>query len=876
MLPLVAASGWAQQTVIAAPALPQSFVDVSYFPAVSGTTRTATSCANIQTQLNAAVGGDEVVIPASFSCTGASAVNLSFPNHSGSGYVLVHTNQLTSLPSLGSRTTLQHLSLMPSLTGATGSPGTEVLGFPSSSGSTPSSYWWVTGLALLAPAANGGLSIIQVGDTTGGVVHTALAGVPHHIVIDRCLLLGNPAFNVSQGILAECASCALINSYVDDIHIVGGEGHGWLTTNGPGPFLIENNEIHALAISTFFGGSDPSIAGLVPSDIVIRRNWIQDRPGWDPGINAPAAPGLTANATGGTISCGASVSVQTTLVNSIQGIVGQTTASTATTVTIPTAGCTASGSVSVSTPVGSGDAITGKATGAHIYACTGAACTPTLQLQNQALNSTITLTSVSAGAALPTTNTTNPLYLGTAWLFKNDGEFKNSKRSLIENNVVENTWSGAQCGSLWQFNTASGGSATNENGYETIRYNAVFGQNGLIDGLGGTTGPNNGQIAAHDISIINNTGYNSTGYCSYQSTVGNNAGAKNLNFQHNTNITYRNADWAQVSSSAVFLGASVTAAGVPPVGPTAIHNNILDAGKYGTLGQSCTEGGVATDCYSNGGAYSGTETFYNNALYNVSDTAAACSTNWQTDNSKDQEKHSCSSANAAPFNAPVTNLAGIGFVDSSVGVYDYRLLQSSSFVGAGTDGLDPGADFVGLTHHVIGVSTSLPAKWLKIAVTQVANLGQTSAILKWINFSVSGTADACEFGTTTAYGTACTVTQNGDQNFAVITGLTVSTKYFWRVGGTTGMWGSFVTTGTPPAGRTLALGSTINPASTGTWSLDYGPTSAYGTTVTQSCTVATVCSVLANGVAAGTYHYCARAPGVAACPAGGDKVAVIQ
>ena len=44
---------------------------------------------------------------------------------------------------------------------------------------------------------------------------------------------------------------------------------GW---NGPGPFLIENNYLEAAGENVMFGGSDPSIANLVPSNITIRRN----------------------------------------------------------------------------------------------------------------------------------------------------------------------------------------------------------------------------------------------------------------------------------------------------------------------------------------------------------------------------------------------------------------------------------------------------------------------------------------------------------------------------------------------------------------------------------------------------------------------------
>ncbi len=856
-----------QQVVISTPpTLPQAFVDVSYFPAAAGTTRTATSCANIQTQINAAVGGDKVVIPVSLgTCTDSTRLN--FPNHTGSGYVVVTTDQYSALPSPGGRVNLSHLSLMPIIAADPAAVNGNVFEFPSSGAATPSNYWWIAGIAVQGLTSGNQTntpSYVQAGNIAGnGGTQTTTAGMPHHIILDRCLFLGDPRTNLTNGLLMECANCAVVGSYMDDVHGVGLESHGWLTTSGTGPILIQSNEIHALSNTFFFGGNDPSIVGLVPSDVVIRGNWFMDRPQWDSGLAAPAAPAPTAAATGGSIPCTTLVNIQITEVNLIQGTQGETLGSLTGSVTTPTTGCSASATVTVPSPTTSGDPICGTATNWRLYACTGASCTATLQGGNRALGTPVTLTTITVGAALPASNTTNPLYNGIAWAFKNHGELKNARRLLIENNVVENAWSNAQCGSWLAFNTASAGSATNETGNGTIRYNALIGQGDGGNGLSGITGPNNGQVPSHDASWTNNVNYNVLAFCGYQLQAGNVPGTKNLNYQHNTVVTY-------LSPSTMASSSSASGAGIPPVGPLAIHNNIFDKGTPSSfgLGNSCTEGGVTTDCFSNGGAYAGTESFFRNIAYNNN---TAC-TDWPTNTAADWQKHTC--ADAAPWNTITANLAGVGFVDTAN--FDYRLLQSSGFVGAGTDGLDPGSDFVGVTQHVAGVSTSIPAKWRKIATAQVANLGQTSAVLKWINFGLAGSVDVCEFGTTTAYGTACTVTQNGDQNFTVITGLIVSTKYFWRVGGVTGMWGSFVTTGAPPAGRTLALGSTINPASTGTWSLDYGPTTAYGTTVSQSCASGTTCGVLANNVAAGAYHYCVRAPGVAACPAGGDKVAVIQ
>ncbi|HSE97251.1 MAG TPA: hypothetical protein VLD57_03205, partial [Blastocatellia bacterium] len=59
---------------------------------------------------------------------------------------------------------------------------------------------------------------------------------------------------------------------------------GW---NGPGPFKIVNNYLEGAGENVMFGGADPAIPNLVPSDIEIRRNhlfkplsWKEDDPGY--------------------------------------------------------------------------------------------------------------------------------------------------------------------------------------------------------------------------------------------------------------------------------------------------------------------------------------------------------------------------------------------------------------------------------------------------------------------------------------------------------------------------------------------------------------------------------------------------------------------
>jgi hypothetical protein len=52
------------------------------------------------------------------------------------------------------------------------------------------------------------------------------------------------------------------------------ESQGILGLNGPGPFKIANNHIEGGSQGIMFGGGDPNVPGLIPSDIEIRRNHV--------------------------------------------------------------------------------------------------------------------------------------------------------------------------------------------------------------------------------------------------------------------------------------------------------------------------------------------------------------------------------------------------------------------------------------------------------------------------------------------------------------------------------------------------------------------------------------------------------------------------
>ena len=110
--------------------------------------------------------------------------------------------------------------------------------------------------------------LVRLGDSS----QTDLSKIPHHLILDRLWVHGFETQEIQRGISLNSAETSIINSYISDIHAVATDTQAICGWNGPGPFLIANNYLEAAGENVMFGGADPSIAGLIPSDITIRQN----------------------------------------------------------------------------------------------------------------------------------------------------------------------------------------------------------------------------------------------------------------------------------------------------------------------------------------------------------------------------------------------------------------------------------------------------------------------------------------------------------------------------------------------------------------------------------------------------------------------------
>ena len=234
----------------------------------SGRTIAVPSGGDLQAALESARAGDSVVLEPGATYRGP----FTLPRKSGSGWIVIRTGD-PGLPQPGSRVDPARAGRMAKLTAAAGS-GPVVRTAPGAH------HYRLVGLEIRPVDGAFLYGLIEI-----GLAETSADALPHHVIVERCYLHGDPRLGARRGVLLNGAHVAVIDSYLADFKEVGFDSQAIAGWNGPGPFKIANNYLEGAGENVMFGGVDPSIRDLVPSDIEILRNhirkplaWKQDHP----------------------------------------------------------------------------------------------------------------------------------------------------------------------------------------------------------------------------------------------------------------------------------------------------------------------------------------------------------------------------------------------------------------------------------------------------------------------------------------------------------------------------------------------------------------------------------------------------------------------
>jgi hypothetical protein len=482
----------------------------------------------------------------------------------------------------------------------------------------------------IAPDVMSNQAIIRLGD--GDESDAQL--LPHDLVFDRCYVHGHARADVTRGVALNCASTDILNCNISDIHGIGFDTQAICGWNGPGPYRIINNYLEAAGENVLFGGADPTIPDMVPSDIEFRLNDCSKPLAWKDGIVArPVNLTATAlNGVGNLLPAGATVYYRVTA-RTRAGYGTTATSATSEEIAVPLA-------FDQTTAALLWESVA-LATEYRVYRTTDA---PDAATRNWVYYTTTSPTFTDVGDRL-TAAEGDPPGRATRWSVKNIFELKNARRVTIDGNLFENNWVDAQSGFAILF------TVRNQDGKAvwvtiedvTFTNNVVRHTAAAVNILGKDN--NHPSQQAQGLLIRNNLFYD----------IGGDEWGGNGRF-----LQISEAAAVTLDRNTILQTGNIITAYGPPSSAFAFTNNLVPNNDFGVIGDGTSSGSATLDEYLPASA------FKSNAIVGGRATIYP-------------------KKNLFP-----ASLDEVGFIDLPGG--NFRLSPSSPLKSAGKKGRDIGAD----------------------------------------------------------------------------------------------------------------------------------------------------------------------------------------
>src|SRR5688572_15324787 len=258
--------------------LPRATVNPRVADSAGGRVVKVDAKGNLQSALNRARGGDVIVLASGASYIG----NFKLPTRKcADGWVTVRTDLADSLlPAAGTRITPAYAPRLARLATPNHDPVIRT--------ENPTCRWRFLGVEMTVDYIGRKQPdltyvLVALGDggwKGGGDTQTSMDRVPSEIILDRVYVHGTPTTNLMRCVAVNTAQSAVVDSWISECHARGLDSQAVEGWNGPGPYLIENNFLAGAGENVMFGGADPGIRDLSPSDITIRRNHFWKDPTW--------------------------------------------------------------------------------------------------------------------------------------------------------------------------------------------------------------------------------------------------------------------------------------------------------------------------------------------------------------------------------------------------------------------------------------------------------------------------------------------------------------------------------------------------------------------------------------------------------------------
>jgi hypothetical protein len=222
---------------------------------------------DLQGALNSAHPGDTILL-----APGATYVGRFYlPAHAGDDVrpIVVRTGVTTDPVAPGQRMSPEAAAGLAKLRSPDNSPALRT---------ENGARFWRIELVEFGANRDGAGDIITLGD--GSSAQKNISTVPSDLVLDRIYVHGDPQAGQKRAIALNSARTTVSNSYISDIKTIGQDSQAIAGWNGPGDYVIQNNYLEASGENIIFGGADPSIQNLVPTQIVIRGNTLSKPLAW--------------------------------------------------------------------------------------------------------------------------------------------------------------------------------------------------------------------------------------------------------------------------------------------------------------------------------------------------------------------------------------------------------------------------------------------------------------------------------------------------------------------------------------------------------------------------------------------------------------------
>jgi hypothetical protein len=233
---------------------------------------TVPASGNLQDALNRARPGDTILLQRGATYVG----NFVLPAHDdGKSVVTVRTEGDAGFPREGERMTPEAAAPLAKLRSPNASPAVAT---------APGARGWRLSLLEFQANRNGAGDIVALGD--GSPAQNTVEKAPSGLTLDRLFIHGDPDLGQKRGVALNSSDTTITGCHISDIKAIGQDSQaigGW---NGPGHYVIENNYLEAAGENIMFGGGDPKIPDLTPTQIVVRNNVLSKPLAW----KAPTAP----------------------------------------------------------------------------------------------------------------------------------------------------------------------------------------------------------------------------------------------------------------------------------------------------------------------------------------------------------------------------------------------------------------------------------------------------------------------------------------------------------------------------------------------------------------------------------------------------------